>query len=182
MPPTTGLVALSNTQWTTQLHDDAHLLILHSVMRKNKQNTKRKGWSGTACYCLVSGSGGSGSGSSRNSMELRSFSCCMDFLFLPFLPVSVWGSSEWDEPFPLLSCASHFRLDIVEYFKQTRKGHQVCCCLSFLWVPLFLCVPLFGDGGSRNQKLKPVETINRKRGREGGREEGKESDPLTLPP
>ena len=41
-----------------------------------------------------------------------------------------------EDPSPLLSCASHIRLDSVVYLKQPRKGQQVC------WYLFFLCVPL----------------------------------------
>ena len=43
---------------------------------------------------------------------------------------------------PLLSYASHFRLDNVIYHKQPRQSQQVCYCLFFISVPLCVSPPL----------------------------------------
>ena len=95
-------------------------------------------WSGTACYHL-------GSSSSSNSpylIPIKEILCSYVlfhavwlFLFLPFLLATPEGRVGEEEPSPLLSCASHFRLDSVVYLKQSHKGQDVCRCLSFLSVP-----------------------------------------------
>ena len=46
------------------------------------------------------------------------------------------GAVIGEEPLLVLSCASHFILDIVAYFKQSGKGQQFCCCLFFLCTSL----------------------------------------------
>ena len=48
-----------------------------------------------------------------------------------------------EKPSPLLSCASHFKLDNVVYFKQPNEGQQVCCCLFLLCVFLLLLLLRF---------------------------------------
>lgn len=52
-----------------------------------------------------------------------------------------FSSFRWvggEESSCLLSYVSYFRLDIIVYRKQPCKGHQVCCCLFILRIPLCL--------------------------------------------
>ena len=68
------------------------------------------------------------------------------------LSLSLSFSVDGEESSPLLSCASHFRLDSVVYRKQPREGQQVCSCLYLLLLLLLLLLLVMSRWAKRQRK------------------------------